>query len=206
MPDYIAIAGNIGAGKSSLVDFLCRQHHFVPFFEPNDFNPYLTDFYKDMKAWAYHSQIFFLIQKFRIHQDMARAGAEQVLVQDRTIFEDAEIFCTNLYRSKKMKTRDYETYMALYRTILDAIPRPKVLLYLDCSVKTLQQRIAKRGRASESAIPTTYLKQLDRLYRDWIAGYTMSPVVHINTEEIDYLEDFIEQDRITQQLNRYIGR
>ncbi len=103
-----------------------------------------------------------------------------------------------------MYVRDFYTYMALYRTILDAIPRPKVLRCLQSSVKTLQQRIAKRGLPTESAIPVTYLKKLDRLYSEWISNYEMSPVVHINTEKIDYLEDFIERERITRELNQHI--
>lgn len=204
MPDYIAIAGNMGAGKSSLVDFLCKKLGHTPFFEPNDLNPYLDDFYKDMEGFAFQSQMFFLVQKFRIHQEMAMATGGAVLVQDRTIFEDAEIFCTNLYRSKKMAKRDFETYMAMYRTILNAIPRPKVLIYLHCSVRTLMQRIACRGRAAEMAVPVDYIKQLDKLYRSWIQNYNMSPVITIETEKIDYLEDFIEQERILRSLNQYL--
>lgn len=205
MPDYIAIAGNMGAGKSSLVDFLCKKFSFTPFFEPNDLNPYLDDFYKNMEGFAFQSQMFFLVQKFRIHQEMAADRGGAVLVQDRTIFEDAEIFCTNLYRTQKMAKRDYETYMAMYRTILNAIPRPKVLIYLHCSVRTLMQRIARRGRASEMAMPVEYVKQLDKLYKKWISNYSMSPLVTIETEKIDYLEDFIEQERIVHQLKQYVG-
>lgn len=205
MPDYIAIAGNMGSGKSSLVDFLCKKFGHTPFFEPNDLNPYLDDFYKNMEGFAFQSQMFFLVQKFKIHQEMAADKGGAVLVQDRTIFEDAEIFCTNLYRTKKMAKRDYETYMAMYRTILNAIPRPKVLINLHCSVKTLTARIAKRGRASEKAIPVDYIKQLDKLYRTWIQNYNMSPLVTIETEKIDYLEDFIEQERIVHQLKQYLG-
>ncbi len=204
MPDYIAIAGNMGAGKSSLVDFLCKKFGHTPFFEPNDLNPYLDDFYKNMEGFAFQSQMFFLVQKFKIHQEMAADKGGAVLVQDRTIFEDAEIFCTNLYRTKKMAKRDYETYMAMYRTILNAIPRPKVLIYLHCSARTLMQRIDRRGRASEKTIPMEYVKQLDKLYRKWIENYTMSPVVMIETEKIDYLEDFIEQERIVNQLQQYL--
>lgn len=205
MPNYIAIAGNMGAGKSSLVDFLCKKFGHTPFFEPNDLNPYLDDFYKNMEGFAFQSQMFFLVQKFKIHQEMAADRGGAVLVQDRTIFEDAEIFCTNLYRTRKMAKRDYETYMAMYRTILNAIPRPKVLIYLHCSVRTLTQRIARRGRASEKAIPVEYIKQLDKLYRSWVQNYSMSPLVTIETEKIDYLEDFIEQERIVHQLKQYVG-
>lgn len=204
MPDYIAIAGNMGAGKSSLVDFLCKKFGHTPFFEPNDLNPYLDDFYKNMEGFAFQSQMFFLVQKFKIHQEMAAEKDGAVLIQDRTIFEDAEIFCTNLYRTKNMAKRDYVTYMAMYRTILNAIPRPKVLIYLHCSVRTLTQRIARRGRASEKTIPVEYIRQLDKLYRKWTENYSMSPLVTIETEKIDYLEDFIEQERIVHQLKHYL--
>lgn len=200
MPKYIALAGNIGAGKSSLVDFLCKQFDFIPFFEPNDTNPYIDDFYRDQERYAYHSQLYFLAQKFKIHQEMAQCDEDKVLVQDRTIFEDAEIFCANLYRTGKLSTRDFETYMAFYHAILDAIPRPDVLIFLDCPVRTLQQRIATRGRASESDIPVEYLRQLHRLYCQWMEGYTLSPVIRVNTAKVDYLSDFIERDRIACAL------
>jgi len=199
---YIAIAGNMGSGKSSLVDFLCREYGLKPFFEPNDFNPYLTDFYKDMNAWAYHSQLFFLTHKFRIHQDVDRS--KELIVQDRTIFEDAEIFCTNLFRSGYINKRDYKTYMELYHVMVDAIKHPDVMIYLECSLRTLKKRIAKRGRQMEKNLPDAYLKRLDKLYKVWISKYKLSPIIRVSTEKYDYMDDFITRQQITKDLEKYL--
>lgn len=199
---YIAIAGNIGSGKSSLVDFLCREYGFKPFFEPNDINPYLADFYRDMKKWAYHSQLHFLTHKFRIHQELDRS--KDVVVQDRTIHEDAEIFCTNLYRSGLLQKRDYDTYMDLYRTILRSIQPPDVMIYLECSLRTLKGRIARRGRQIEKNVPDSYLRNLDKLYKKWIGKYDLSPLIRVSTEKYDYMDDFITRQQIRRELERHI--
>ena len=199
---YIAVAGNMGSGKSSLVDFLCRECGLKPFFEPNDINPYLADFYKDMKRWAYHSQLHFLTHKFRIHQDLDRS--KDIVVQDRTIHEDAEIFCTNLYKSGFINKRDYQTYMALYHTILESIQPPDVMIYLECSLRTLKRRIAGRGREMEKGVPDKYLKGLERLYRRWINKYDLSPVIRISTERYDYMDDFITRQQIMKEVEKYL--
>ena len=160
------MAGNIGAGKSTLVHFLSRQYGLRPYFEPNETNPYLKDFYGDMKRWAFHSQLYFLSTKFRIHQQLS--SVEQAVIQDRTIYEDAEIFCTNLYRSKQMAERDYKTYMELYASMKSVLRPPDLLIYLRCSVRAIRRRIKKRGRESEQSIPTVYLRRLNKLYEAWI--------------------------------------
>lgn len=199
---YIVVAGNIGVGKSSLVDFLCKTYGLKPFFEPNDLNPYLDHFYKDMKTWAFHSQIHFLSHKFRIHQLLARET--QPVLQDRSIYEDAEIFATNLYRQKILSKRDYETYYELYQTILKSLQPPDLMIYLNCSVRTIKQRIKQRGRKSEQAIPTTYLTRLSRLYENWIKSYKLSPVVTISTEKLDYLTDLVDQIDLLETIEEYI--
>jgi len=185
----IAIAGNMGAGKSTMVDFL--QHHYgaVPFFEPNDDNPYLPDFYQDMKRWAFHSQMFFLSNKFRIHQQLDRTPG--LVVQDRTIFEDAEVFATALHEMKRIDDRDWSVYWSLYRSILDAIRPPDLMIYLRCSMRTLRRRIKLRGRSMEQGVPLSYLKRLDRLYENWIASYTLSEVLVLDTERMDYVNDLL---------------
>ncbi len=198
----IAIAGNMGSGKSSLVDFLCREYGFKPFFEPNDINPYLADFYKDMKKWAYHSQLHFLTHKFRIHQELDRS--KDIVVQDRTIHEDAEIFCTNLFKSGYLHKRDYHTYMDLYRTILKSIQPPTVMIYLECPLRTLKNRIAKRGRQMEKSVPDSYLKNLEKLYKRWIGKYDLSPLIKVSTEKYDYMDDFITRQQIMKELDKYI--
>ena len=208
MKKTIAIAGNMGTGKSTLVDFLARTYGVMPFYEPNDDNPYLRDFYADMKRWAFQSQVYFLSNKFRLHQDLDRQPG--VVALDRTIFEDAEIFATALYQMRKISKRDWQTYQGLYQTILDAIRPPDLMIYLRCSMRTLRQRIRLRGRAMERDVPRTYLKRLERLYEDWIDRYDMSDVLVLETDRLDYIHDFVHRidvmERIEALLPPEIGR
>jgi deoxyadenosine/deoxycytidine kinase len=188
---FIAIAGNIGAGKSSLLEFLTSTYDVAPFYEPNESNPYLKDFYSDMKRWAFQSQLFFLNSKFRIHQEADRLPG--VVIQDRTIFEDAEIFATALHQMRKIDKRDWETYWAFYQTILTAIKPPDLMIYLRCSMRTLRRRIRLRGRAMEQDIPLSYLKRLERLYEDWIARYTLGDVLILDSERLDFVSDLVDR-------------
>jgi deoxyadenosine/deoxycytidine kinase len=208
MKRSIAIAGNMGSGKSTLVEFLSRTYDVVPFYEPNDENPYLSDFYKDMKRWAFQSQLYFLSNKFRLHQELDRQTG--VVALDRTIFEDAEIFATALFQMRKISKRDWETYQAIYQAILDAIRPPDLMIYLRCSMRTLRQRIRLRGRAMEQDVPLAYLKRLDRLYEDWIGSYAMSDVLVLDTDELDYIHDLVHRldvmQRIEALLPEEIGR
>jgi len=194
----IAIAGNMGSGKSTLVDFLAANYGVRPFYEPNDENPYLADFYSDMKRWAFQSQIYFLSSKFRLHQELDRQPG--VVALDRTIFEDAEIFATALYRMRKISHRDWQTYQALYASILDAIRPPDLLIYLKCSMRTLRKRIRLRGRAMEQDIPLSYLKRLERLYEAWIADYRMSDVLVLETDRLDYSHDLVHRLDVMQRI------
>jgi deoxyadenosine/deoxycytidine kinase len=195
---FIAIAGNIGAGKSSLVEFLSRQYGVKPFFEPNDTNPYLSDFYRDMKAWAFHSQLYFLASKFRIHQELT--NADDAVIQDRTIYEDAEIFAENLYRQRKMSARDYRTYRALYEAIVRELRPPSLMIYLRCSLRALKQRIKLRGRPDEQAIPERYLRRLDTLYEEWFDRYRLSDRLVIETDKMDYLQDLVDRLDLFQKI------
>jgi deoxyadenosine/deoxycytidine kinase len=199
---YIAIAGNIGAGKSTLVDFVCRTYGIAPFFEPNEDNPYLADFYEDMKRWSFHSQIFFLAHKFRIHQDLSHTPG--VVVQDRTIYEDAEIFATALHASKRMTDRDWATYQELYKSILATLRPPDLLIYLKCSLKTTKQRIHLRGRAMEQEIPTSYLKLLQDLYDDWLRRWTASEVLCIDTDKLNYISDIVDRLDVLQAIEKHL--
>jgi deoxyadenosine/deoxycytidine kinase len=194
----IAIAGNMGSGKSTLVEFLARTYGVMPFYEPNDENPYLSDFYKDMKRWAFQSQLYFLSNKFRLHQELDRQ--EGVVVLDRTIFEDAEIFATALHQMRKISKRDWDTYQGFYNAILDAIRPPDLMIYLRCSMRPLRQRIRLRGRKMEKDIPLAYLKRLDRLYEDWIAAYDMSEVLVIETDQLDYIHDFVHRLDVMERI------
>lgn len=201
---YIAIAGNIGVGKSSLVDFLWKEYGLKPFFEAQDANPYLADFYRDMKAWAYHSQIYFLTKKFRHYLDLQGKQVERPMVLDRTIYEDAEIFAVNLRRMRVMHARDFAVYWELYQTILDVLEPPRVLIYLSCSTRTMIKRIGRRGRAAEARVQAAYLRRLQKLYTAWIATYTRSPIIHLATDRADYLDDFLVREELDRQLKLYL--
>ncbi|MEQ9503701.1 MAG: deoxynucleoside kinase [Deltaproteobacteria bacterium] len=188
---FIAVAGNIGAGKSTLVAFLSKTYGLRPYYEPNETNPYLEDFYADMKQWAFHSQLYFLSTKFRIHQQLS--SIDEAVIQDRTIYEDAEIFAENLYRQRKMSKRDYLTYRSLYEAIIQELRPPTLMIYLRCGLKTVRRRIKQRGRPEEQDIPRRYLERLQSLYEDWFDRYDLSETLVIDTDELDYLEDLVDR-------------
>ena len=195
---FIAVAGNIGSGKSSLVQFLTSTYHVAPFYEPNDENPYLADFYQDMRRWAFHSQMFFLSNKFRMHLEADRMPG--VVVQDRTIFEDAEIFATALNQMRKIDKRDWQTYWGFYQTILNAIQPPDLLIYVRAPIRTLRRRIKFRGRAMEQDIPLNYLKRLERLYEDWVESYTFSEVLVLESDKLDYVTDLVDRQDVRERV------
>lgn len=208
MQKSIAIAGNIGVGKSTLVEFLSHTYGISPYYEPSEDNPYLPDFYKDMGRWAFRSQLYFLSNKFRIHQELDRMPG--LVVLDRTIFEDAEIFATALHEMKNIDNRDWETYRAFYNSILDAIKPPDLMIYLRCSMRTLRTRIALRGREMEKDMPLSYLKRLERLYERWIESYDLSEVLVLETDKLDYIHDLVHRldvmERIEAMLPPGIGK
>lgn len=199
---FIAIAGNIGAGKTELTRFLCRRYDIKPFFEPNEQNPYLADFYKDMKTWAYRSQLFFLAHKFRLQLELQDEPG--TVVQDRTIYEDAEIFAKNLHRQRFIDTRDFKTYWQLYRSIGKALKSPDLMIQLSCPVRTLRKRIKLRGRAMEQEIPVSYLSRLNRLYEDWFRRYDLSPVLTLQTDRLDWLTDLVDRVDLFRRIERYL--
>ncbi len=199
---FIAIAGNIGAGKTELTAFLCKKYGLTPFYEPNDQNPYLADFYKDMKTWAFRSQIFFLTHKFRLHRQLEQG--EGTALQDRTIYEDAEIFAKNLHRQRFIDKRDWRTYWELYETVASSLRPPDLMIYLKCPVRTLKDRIRLRGREMEKDIPTPYLKRLNDLYEDWFKGYKMSPVLVLPTDTLDYLTNLVDRVDLFRQIEKHL--
>lgn len=194
----IAIAGNIGTGKSSLVEFLTRTYGIEPFYEPNDENPYLPDFYQDMKRWAFHSQLYFLSNKFRMHQQLEQVSG--VVVLDRTIYEDAEIFATALRDMRNFTGRDWETYWGFYQVILNAIRPPDLMIYLRCSMRTLRKRIRLRGRDMEKHIPLSYLKRLERLYDQWLASYQHGEILILETDKLDYINDMVDRLDVMERV------
>lgn len=185
MKKFIAVAGNIGVGKSTLVEFFCQRLNWEPFYEPVTENPYLTDFYQNMSAWSFHSQIFFLIHRLRIHQSLLRS--EGSVIQDRSIYEDAEIFARNLYLQNLMSQRDYNTYHTLYLTLAESLPPPDLVIYLRASVPTLLKRINQRNRDYERTIQPEYLEQLNQLYEEWIENFTICPVLTVPSDDLDYV-------------------
>ena len=202
MKKFIAVAGNMGVGKTSLVDFLCAQYGFEPVYEPYTTNPYLDDFYADMKGWAYHSQLYFLTHKFRLHLGLNTSAA--TVIQDRTIYEDAEIFATNLGRSGLMSQRDFQTYLELYDGMRGVLQPPDLMIYLRCPVPAIRQRIKRRGRPSELAIPTTYLRKLNVLYEEWIARYDLSPVMIWESGTADYLTSLVDRIEFKRTIEKFL--
>ncbi len=199
---FIAVAGNMGAGKTSLVEYLSTQYGFEPIYEPYAGNPYLDDFYADMGAWGFHSQLWFLTHKFQLH--LGLHARTHTFVQDRTIYEDAEIFATNLARSGLMSERDHQTYLALYDGMRRALQPPDLMIYLRCSVKGIRRRIRKRGRASEQAIPLPYLKRLNALYEDWMERYDLSPKMVWESDDADYLTDLVDRLEFKRSLEKLL--
>ena len=205
-PRYVAVAGNIGAGKSSLVKWLGATFGLAPFFEPQDENPYLADFYGDMRRWAYPSQLFFLVKRFRIHREMERSiAASPGVVQDRTIYEDAEIFAAHHHAVGNIDARDWATYEELYRTLRTELRPPDLMIFLRCPMKVLVKRIKLRGRGYEAAIPTAYLKALDRLYEGWLARYDASPTLILDTSELDYVSGLFDRKTLIDEITKRIA-
>jgi deoxyadenosine/deoxycytidine kinase len=198
MRKSIAIAGNMGSGKSTMVAFLSRTYGVQPFYESNDDNPYLPDFYRNMRSWAFHSQLYFLSSKFRLHQELDRTPGVSIL--DRTIFEDAEVFATALRDMGNIDERDWATYRAFYEAILEAIEPPELMIYLRCSMRTLRKRIRLRGRAMEQDVPLPYLKRLQSLYDRWIDGYRLGEVLILETDKLDYVNDLIHRLDVMERI------
>jgi deoxyadenosine/deoxycytidine kinase len=187
MKKYVAVAGNIGVGKSTLVKLLCQKlgPGWEPFYEPVTENPYLADFYADMSAWAFHSQVFFLTHRLRIHHRISIYPTS--VLQDRSVYEDAEIFAQNLFLQGYIHPRDYETYRELYETLVQFLPPPDLVIYLRAEVPTLLTRIARRGREYERTITGEYLGSLNKLYDKWISGFTLCPVLTVPTDHLNYV-------------------
>jgi deoxyadenosine/deoxycytidine kinase len=201
---YVAVAGTIGAGKTSLVAWLVKRYGLVPFYEPNEDNPYLADFYADMKRWAFHSQLFFLAHKLELHQSLLASQAPAVI--DRTIYEDAEIFARASKDHKFISARDWAVYERLYEGLKKTLPPPDVLIAITCSLPATKKRIQRRGRAMEQAIPDAYLRRLHRLYISWFDRYDLGPIVRIDTTNLDYVENLVDLIELQQKLDEVLGK
>ena len=185
MKKFVAVAGNIGVGKSTLVTMLSKRLEWQPFYEPVSENPYLADFYSDMRAWAFHSQIFFLTRRLRSHVELSQHAGS--VLQDRSVYEDAEIFAQNLFLQGHIQERDYQTYRELYETAVQLLPPPDLMIYLRASVSTLVDRISHRGRDYERSIAPDYLQSLNNLYESWISDFVLCPVLTIPADDLDFV-------------------
>lgn len=200
---HIAIAGNIGAGKTTLTSLLSKHYGWEPNYETVDDNPYLNDFYNDMQRWSFNLQIFFLNSRFKQVVDIRKSG--NTVIQDRTIYEDAEIFAPNLHDMGLMSTRDFENYRSLFKLMVELIQPPDLLIYLRASVPTLVSQIQERGREYEESIRLDYLKMLNERYELWISKYKASKLLIVNVDDLSFhtnVEDLSKIiDRIDAQLH-----
>ena len=197
---YVAIAGNIGAGKSTLTRLLSGAFNLVPVYEAVEENPYLEDFYRDMKGYAFHSQMFFLGK--RLEQHLAQVNPAQRVIQDRTIYEDAAIFARNLFAEEIMSERDYRSYRQMYEAISRALRPPDLLIYLDASLPTLRRHISLRGRDYEEGIEDEYLERLNDLYRNWIENYDLSELLVLPADELDFVQREVDREKVLELVER----
>jgi len=194
--NFVAIAGNIGVGKSTLTGILAGAFGWKPFYEAVDENPYLADFYADMQQWSFHSQVFFLSRRLQHHRQLVDHPGS--VVQDRSVYEDAEIFARNLYDQGQMTARDYRAYRDLYDGVRSFLPPPDLLVYLKGNVDTLLARIRLRGRDFERDISPDYLHRLNGLYDTWIARWDSCPVLVVPADEMDFQHDMEARQLIVE--------
>lgn len=200
---HIAVAGNIGSGKTTLTRLLAKHFGWEPHFEDVESNPYLNSFYEEMQRWSFNLQIYFLNSRFRKILLIRKSG--KTVIQDRTIYEDAYIFAPNLHSMNLMSTRDFDNYTSLFELINSLIPSPDLLIYLRASVPTLVNQIQKRGREYESAIRLDYLKGLNERYEEWIVSYNLGKSLIVDVDNLNIEENpehlGIVIERINAQLH-----
>jgi len=200
---FVTVAGNIGAGKSTLVKLLSERLEWTPFYEPVANNPYLADFYKDMAEWSFHSQVFFLTHRLRVYQELAAWPTSVIL--DRSLYEDAEIFAENLYLQKLMNERDHATYQSLYQMVLNFLPTPDLVVYLRTSVPTLIARIHSRDRDFERNIDPAYLETLNIAYKKWVENFTLCPVLTVPSDDLNLVTNPKHMDLIVRKVQEKIA-
>ncbi len=201
---HIAIAGNIGAGKTTLTTLLAKHYGWIPQFEEVDNNPYIEDFYNDMQRWSFNLQIFFLHNRFNNLVQLKKDKAKTI-IQDRTIYEDAYIFAPNLHAMGLMSTRDFETYSQLFETIKSQIKGPDLLIYLRATIPSLVNNIQKRGRDFEDSIRLDYLKRLNERYEAWISRYKEGKLLIIDIDDMNFAENKEHLGEIINKIEREIN-
>lgn len=199
---HIAIAGNIGSGKTTLTGLLSKHFSWEPHYEDVDTNPYLHSFYEDMQRWSFNLQIYFLNSRFRQVVDIRRSG--KTVIQDRTIYEDAYIFAPNLHDMNLMSTRDYDNYRSLFDLMATFIQPPDLLVYLRGTVPSLVRNIQKRGRAYEESIRLDYLKKLNERYEAWISQYNTGKLLVIDIDNIDFANKPVDLGTVIERINANI--
>lgn len=197
---FISVAGNIGSGKSSLTRMIAKEFRWTPYFESVQNNPYLSDFYIDMKRWSFQLQVYFLSHRFNAHKKII--ASKKSVIQDRSIYEDVEIFARNLYLMGRMEKRDYMNYRALFYEMVSYLKPPDLVVYLKADTKTLVKQIKLRGRDFEKSIEKQYLERLNRSYSRWINSYSLGKVLVIESDNIDFVNNPEHFDLIISSIKK----
>lgn len=200
---HITIAGNIGVGKSTLVGILAEEFGWQPYYELVADHPYLEDYYRDRERWGFHSQIWFLTQRYQQHLEIADTPIS--VCQDRSIYEDYEVFVKGLLEQGIFSHRDFRTYRQLFQALVQSISPPTLVVYLNAAVATLQQRINGRARSAESTIPVAYLEQLNQRYDEWLRKFELCPVLRIETDELDFAHDVAARREVVELIAQALG-
>ena len=201
---HIAVAGNIGSGKTTLTRLLSQHYEWEPKYEDVDVNPYLSDFYNDMQRWSFNLQIYFLNKRLQGIVDIRNSQLD--VIQDRTIYEDARIFAPNLHAMGLLSTRDYENYKSLFELMISLVKPPDLLIYLKASIPTLVYQINKRGREYESGIRVDYLEGLNERYEDWVANYTDGKKLILNVDELKFEDNPQDLQKVIELIEKEIRK